>query len=441
MNIMNYEPKNILIGKIGKTVDFKKANIRTGGDAPVIFYSTIARINPEYKFYIAGPNNIGKLTEEEYLKLFPNKNVYSVWMKMQNNSYKCIVDNLNTLGIHIDFALFFAGQTTNSCNTPYLLTNPANGEYYKTLECYANYAAPYITTLNYLQCPVYIICEDARYVEMRGKDVTFKTTKTFAQMNCTYINKTGKHIKSLEDHTYVKSDPVQLTYDGVEQIFLMGLAENWREQIDIARKLSHKASCTVFSNGFAVSGMGNAGKLPDGKYPEYKKYLFDNFAGTEYENTMVYGGWEERFREMNPHIKDVKLVDLKEEIADTRYTFVYSIFPGFVTAKPWEMISLGILPFMHPDYDTQHLLDLPDYLRVKDPQDFLSKMRYLDEHPNEYLKLLNECLDKITPDMTNGKKLNNHIFEEIAKTEGFEYEPRDGVTEHIFNRFDKNIVQ
>ena len=53
---MNYEPKNIIIGKIGKTVDFKRANIRTGGDAPVIFYSTIARINPEYNFYFVGPS-------------------------------------------------------------------------------------------------------------------------------------------------------------------------------------------------------------------------------------------------------------------------------------------------------------------------------------------------------------------------------------------------
>ena len=68
-------------------------------------------------------------------------------------------------------------------------------------------------------------------------------------------------------------------------------------------------------------------------------------------------------------------------------------------------------------------------------------MRYLDEHPDEYLKLLNECLDKITPEMTNGKKLNNHIFETISKIEGFQYEPRDGVTEHIFNRFEKDIVQ
>ena len=176
---MNYEPKNIIIGKIGKTVDFKRANIRTGGDAPVIFYSTIARINPEYNFYFVGPNNLNKLTEEEYLKLFPNKNVHSVWSRMIDNSYDCIVDNLKNKNIHIDFALLFAGQTTNSCNTPYFLKNRANGEYYKKLMCYANYGEAYVNTLNHLQCPVYIICVDARYVEVRAKDVAFKTKKIF----------------------------------------------------------------------------------------------------------------------------------------------------------------------------------------------------------------------------------------------------------------------
>lgn len=429
------ETKNILIGKIGKTIDFKKPNIRTGGDAPIVFYSTIAQINPEYNFYILGPNNLNKLTEEERMRIFPNDNVRSLWAK---NDYDATLGILKN--IKVDFALLFAGQTTNSCNTPNFLKNPANGEYYKTLTCYANYAAPYIYTLNHLQCPVYILCEDARYVEVRGKDVCFKTTKTFSQINCTYTNKNRKHIKSLEDHSYVKSDPVELTYNGIEQIPLLGIPENWKERIDIDRKLAHPHSCTVFSNGFAVSGMGDAAKLPDGKYPEYKKFLFDNFAGTEYEDTMVYGGWDDRFYEMNKHIKDVKLVDLKDEIADTRYTFIYSIFPGFVTAKPWEMISLGILPFMHPDYDTQRLLGLPDYLYVKDPADYLQKMRYLDEHPDEYLKLLNECLDCVTPDMTNGKKLNNEIFGTIAKIEGFDYEPHEGVKEHIFDRFDKNIV-
>ena len=36
--------KNILIGKIGKSIKFKHLDIRTGGDACMIFYSSIARI-------------------------------------------------------------------------------------------------------------------------------------------------------------------------------------------------------------------------------------------------------------------------------------------------------------------------------------------------------------------------------------------------------------
>ena len=73
---------NILIGKIGKSIKFKNLDLRKGGDSIIIFYSTLSRMFPEHNFYFGGPNALDKLTEAEYLKIFPNKNVFSAYQRI-----------------------------------------------------------------------------------------------------------------------------------------------------------------------------------------------------------------------------------------------------------------------------------------------------------------------------------------------------------------------
>ena len=68
------ERKNILIGKIGKSVKMKNIHIETGGGADLVLYSTMARMNPNFHFYFIGPNELHKCSEEDYLKFFPNRN-------------------------------------------------------------------------------------------------------------------------------------------------------------------------------------------------------------------------------------------------------------------------------------------------------------------------------------------------------------------------------
>jgi len=54
-------------------------------------------------------------------------------------------------------------------------------------------------------------------------------------------------------------------------------------------------------------------------------------------------------------------------VRDTKYTVVNSIKPGFITCKPWEMIHMGIIPFLSPDYDKKKLLPLPEFLYLENP--------------------------------------------------------------------------
>jgi len=114
---------------------------------------------------------------------------------------------------------------------------------------------------------------------------------------------------------------------------------------------------------------------------------------------------------------------------------VYSQTPGFVTAKPWEMIILGILPFLHPDYDCYNLLKFPEYLYLKDEKDFLNKINELEKNPQKYKDLMKQLQDMLKPEYFDGSFIVNGIFGNIAKDLGFKYEFKKGV-KPILNRYE-----
>ncbi len=87
-----------------------------------------------------------------------------------------------------------------------------------------------------------------------------------------------------------------------------------------------------------------------GILPEYKKYVIDNFKGTKYEGTMIYGNWPKEIMDEYDCIKNVSMFDLGDEVKNAKYTLVYSQVPGFVTCKAYEMFMFGLLPFLHPDF-------------------------------------------------------------------------------------------
>lgn len=152
---------NILIGKIGKSIKFKNLDLRTGGDSIIIFYSNLSRMFPEHNFYFGGPSGLDKLTEEEYLKLFPNKNVFSAYSKgpktnadagEYNDSYKSPVRFFKDNNITIDFALLMSGMCSSNANIPDFVPK-GDGSKRRFLAWTVNYAAPYLYTLNELGCP------------------------------------------------------------------------------------------------------------------------------------------------------------------------------------------------------------------------------------------------------------------------------------------------
>ena len=436
---------NILIGKIGKSIKFKNLDLRKGGDSIIIFYSTLSRMFPEHNFYFGGPSGLDKLTEAEYNKIFPNKNVFSAYSKSTRkpdpndphdygDSYKTTAEYFINNNIKLDFALLMMGMCSSNANIPNFVPK-GDGSKRKFLAWTVNYAAPYLYALTELGCPFYMISEDARYITANAGDLYNHEKIVFSQINGTFT--TDPRITGKDDFTRKRVD-VPVVYSGCEKIFIAGCDKNWKNNIDFDRKLNSTGNhMIVLSNGCGSKKINTTGTQSD-RFPMYNKYIMNNFVDTEYADTKIYGVWDEETYAKCPQIINKPMIELGDEIADARYTLVYSIAPGFVTVKPLEMIMQGLIPFIHPEYDIYHLLDVPEYCYIKDEKDMLNKMRELDSNPELYTKVFNECLNCIKPEYLDGSEVVNNIMGGIYNDLGLEYTKRDGV-ESIFNRFSKEL--
>ena len=77
---MEQAKRNILVGKIGKTVKFTNNKIETGGGNDVLFISTVARMHPEWMLWIVGPNELYKIEgTQAYEDMFPAHNCKSLF--------------------------------------------------------------------------------------------------------------------------------------------------------------------------------------------------------------------------------------------------------------------------------------------------------------------------------------------------------------------------
>ena len=429
--------KNIVIGKLGKSVKMKNIHIETGGGADLVLYSSLSRMNPDFNFYFIGPNELHKCTQEEYDKLFPNHNVFSAWERKAKDDVNLIYEYFVKNNIKVDFSLIFVGMCSGINIKGFL--KKKDGNYYSPLMCFQNYAAPIINTLNKLECPVYTLAEDARYITINAKDLYNRERLIFSQINGDFKT-TIDHVLNSNDLDTCEFSTHKAIYSHLEKIFLMGLDEHWKENIDINHKLNNTGNhFIVLSNGCGTNTINKPGTYSS-RLGTYKKYIIDNFKGTKYEDTKIYGIWDDEIYSKYPQIQNKLMMYLGDEINDAKYTLVYSQAPGFVTCKPWEMITIGLIPFIHPDYDCYHLLDLPEYLYIKDENDLLHKVEELENNPDKYKKLLQECFDSIKPEFLDGSYLNNFIFKTIGKDLGFEYEDKKGI-KSIFNRFSKEFIQ
>lgn len=433
--------KNIVIGRTGLTIKFKgiKIGTQTACDTDMMVYSMLSQMNPDFNFYFIGPTDLYKLTEEEYNEIFPYHNVFSAWTNdlRKSKDFSKIIKYFEDNNIKIDFALINTGGSSQACVPNFYPKKDGSKRSLLLSQLY--YMAPYVYTLNKLGCPVYCMADDARNVLLNFRDLYNRERKVFTQAN--YKLKTITHITSETDFT-LKTDLIDCIYAHIERIDLIGMPDNWKDRIDINRKLkSNKENhLLVISHGNGCKKINSNLTIKNLRFQGYKEYIIDNFKDTIYNKSKIYGKWTDDIYEQYPNnFEDKPMIELNDILKDARYSLVYSQIPNFVTVKPWEMIANGIIPFIHPDYDPEHILGLPEYVYIKNPDDLKNKIIELDNDDKLYLNILNKCLDCITKEDRDGTYINNFIMTNIANDLGFTYEPKKDITIKFTNHNYNNM--
>lgn len=436
--------RNILVGKIGKSVKFySKLNIARGDGNDSLLFITIAKMHPNWNLWVVGPNDLNKLDAKTYDELFPNHNCKSIYainknvpIENYNDYYAPILDNICKEHITIDCALFFVGLVGPANIPNFLKTKKGIGV--KPLVSQYVYSGPYIYVLNKTGVPFYSIAEDARYITVNAVDLYNRERIIFTQYNGNI--ESIQHILNENDVYTRQVTTHKAIYAHTEKIPLLGISLDWKNTIDINKKINSpidKRFC-VLSNGCGTNKINHTGNNIS-RLPVYKRWVHDITNDTEYEGAKVYGLWNDKIYKENPWIEEKLIVDMMNDIEQCRYSLVYSQVRGFVTAKPYELICLGIIPFIHPDYDPQRLLGLPEFLYVKTPEEMLHKMRRMDENVDGYKKVLNICMDIIKPEYNDGTFVINGIFRHIANDLGWDdYVDAAGV-DVKFNHFSNRL--
>jgi hypothetical protein len=388
--------RTFLCGKIGKSVKFNPSTWgATGGDNELpTLLRKIAELNPDDTFIVIGRNDIER--NRAVMNIPTNlRDIYAGASPEEQRDVDYIAKRLE--GVKIDGCFLMAGPVGVICNIPgkaFKRKELENGEKVpaKTLYVFEQYVGPIYQYLNTSGIPWVMICNDPRYIEP-GSDLMNQPVKVLSQYDETVLMKT---FDNFEDQNYIKN-AVPSVYAGMEKIFLID-----REVLTTKKTI----------NFMMVLNEGNNGVKS--RYPMLKEYVLDSM-----EDVAIYGKWDEKTIGQDPRFKGpVKFEELQKILPSVKYTFIIPIKKGWVTAKYVEMIASGIIPFFHPTYDEQRHCRVPEFIRINSPKELHEKIEYLNNNPNEYMRIFNECLACIEPGDCSGVKICTTVLENTPQVLG-----------------------
>lgn len=329
---------NIAIGKIGKSCLFdpNKWGAVGGDNEPSLIYLALAKFFPEHTFYMIGKSDI-KANRHR----IPN-NIVDAWLGYKPRVHDYTYPYHNTATIKFDGGIFMSGLST-TMNIP--------SEKVKPLSMFKNATAPIYNFINNHKLDYMLIAPDPRYIK-NGYDLIIPPKYCFSQYSYTHSH---KHYTDYRMRDMIQTS-FEVEYKCLEKAFMIGGKPH--PQNEKTERLN------VILNQKGAFDRG----------PELLKYIQD-------EPCNVYGKWsvipDERFK------GPVKFIELRRKLLKTKYTIIIPTDKGWVTSKYWEMIHMGVIPFMHPYYDTQNNLDAPRMLRVESAKEFKEKMDYFDSNEDE----------------------------------------------------------
>jgi hypothetical protein len=344
--------------------------------------------------------------------------------KTQKEKCYYLWDALKDIEDKPDFGIGFPAQGFAMINVPNFLPQLRDpSKLCSALNMTVRYAGPIVHYINMSKLPWYMIATDPRYCQTNYKrrDVANTPLEVLAQFNDTIDFTSIPDYENYKLHDEETVKKIAVTYTGVEKMNLIG--ERAVAPDNNAR-----------TNKFAVVAMQSSygkGNMKDYRYNILKEWVFKQDVNQE---AKVYGKWAEAFTEGYPQFKGfLPSQEIDELFENTRYTLVIPIRANWVTSKYAEMLRVGVVPFLHPDYDTQfNAIPKDHFTRVKSPADFYEKMEFLDTNPQERIRLV-KSLQLM---LLKGVRKGEFIIDMINK-----HNTKNGVDIQIPYEFDETLMR
>lgn len=385
--------KNIGFAKIGKSVKFKTNKYSPiGGDNEAsCTLRAMANNNPDKTFYIVGRSDFATLSDIEKNDLFPYDNVIDVWegfpLDISQRYFNHIINYFKEKNITLDFTVMMIGQLSNVTIPDRIekVREDNDGKPAATLDMTKWYTTPIVTWLNEEKPPYIEIVNDPRYTIKQPRDLFHMPMRSLGQYDYDYETFSIRDYEDQERITRV----VHSEYAGMETAFCGDYDYNTNVN-------------TNRDTNFMV--VLNEGK--PSRYSLLKEWVLDKIDDVE-----VYGKWSDVVKDDARFKGSLHINELQNKLKDVKFTFIIPIKEGWTTSKYIEMIHAGVIPFLHPSYDTQGHLPIPKFLRPRCPQEFYERMQWLRDDQKEYEAVLKDLRKAVLkPEYYDGTFINDKIM-------------------------------
>ena len=297
-----------------------------------------------------------------------------------------------------DFGIGFATQGLTMVNIPGIIPSIKDpSRMTGALDMTLLYSAPLIHYLNMSNIPWFMVMTDPRYVKQNQKwrDMVNGPREAIAQynsdINFTHFDTYPNPIDGEEI-----TEKLQLTYSGIEKLNLIG-----EEIVSPENERDIKFSIVAMQSAYGK-------QEHDYRLEALKKWILNQPNSDNYH---IYGKWDERFTQGYSQFQGYKTPgEIDDIFKRTRYTLIIPIRPHWVTSKYAEMLRVGVVPFFHPDYDTQYSLVPKDHFcRVSTPAEMFEKIERLENDPELRIKVVKSLQVQFLQGVRRGSFLANVV--------------------------------
>lgn len=396
---------NIVFGKIGKSLSFRQGKWgMIGGDheAPALL-SMLAQMNPNINFHIISKSDWKDLAPSEKLLHNGNGNIFDVWEKWNTREgFDCTKWPLHVLkDTKIDFGIIVSGPTGFS-TIPNAMMTLDGDRVAKPSMMSERYVGPITRFLNESKIKYMEIGEDPRYFPIAARDL-FNRPEYICGTRDVAKHRSVEIIEGY--HGKVKEISLPVRDYRVSHMFMAMEPGEKRMREPYQNHGARSNLISIYSNG-----LRNQGGMQ--KFPAIKSYVLDQFP-----DATIFGEWPEDTPGITPYLDRIKptpMIDLTEQMYDTKYAFMIPIQEGWPTSKFFKHLMFGIIPFFHPSCGTDYYEDLPDYLLLKSAEDLKNKIEHLESNFKAYRQLWDECQALLLDEYFDGTYFNDIILNEIS---------------------------